>query len=293
MLRQDILLELDTDYAGHPYYVTGNAILHALANADRLSYDEQRALRVSHGVFCPNVYGKYPKGDRHSQTGGTFNFPATVKPIESYPDLFLFRQPVHEWIYDGRPRDAVNTPAVRRHRDQYLIAPTQSIQQKEGESPRRQQWYIHAYLTQAPGADLLPLSVERFDGLQLGRARNYGYGTVSLKDTAVTDLSTLDYSWVADADSHVIELITPFVLTSEYPNVDDVSIPTWWDRQLTYRRRTEKIVEQQEQYRLETVDHGQVTAYEGSRPVETAKNGVARVGAHNKYGFGELWVRPA
>ncbi len=50
--------------------------------------------------------------------------------------------------------------------------------------------------------------------------------------------------------------------------------------------------EQREVYKLQAVDHGQVVAYEGDRPVETAKSGILRVGSHSKYGFGELRVKP-
>lgn len=32
--------------------------------------------------------------------------------------------------------------------------------------------------------------------------------------------------------------------------------------------------------------------YLGDRPVETAKNGLTRVGSHSRYGFGELRVKP-
>ena len=49
---------------------------------------------------------------------------------------------------------------------------------------------------------------------------------------------------------------------------------------------------QREVYNLQTVDHGQVVAYEGDRSVETAKSGILRVGSHSKYGFGELRVKP-
>lgn len=52
------------------------------------------------------------------------------------------------------------------------------------------------------------------------------------------------------------------------------------------------MLEQREVYKLQTVDHGQVIAYEGDRPVETAKSGILRVGSHSKYGFGELRVKP-
>ena len=44
------------------------------------------------------------------------------------------------------------------------------------------------------------------------------------------------------------------------------------------RLREEKILEQREVLRLETVDHGQVVKYLGDRSVETAKNGLQRVG---------------
>jgi len=43
---------------------------------------------------------------------------------------------------------------------------------------------------------------------------------------------------------------------------------------------------------LETVDHGQVVKYLGDRPLETAKNGLTRVGPHSRYGFGELRLKP-
>jgi hypothetical protein len=45
-------------------------------------------------------------------------------------------------------------------------------------------------------------------------------------------------------------------------------------------------------YELATIDHGQIVGYDGSRPVETAKNGVLRVGTHSRFGFGEIRVRP-
>jgi len=32
--------------------------------------------------------------------------------------------------------------------------------------------------------------------------------------------------------------------------------------------------------------------YTGDRPVETARNGITRVGPHSRYGFGELRVYP-
>ena len=44
--------------------------------------------------------------------------------------------------------------------------------------------------------------------------------------------------------------------------------------------------------RLQAVDYGQVVTYDGDRPVETATNGLRRVGSHSRYGFGELRLKP-
>ena len=130
-------------------------------------------------------------------------------------------------------------------------------------------------------------------GLQFGGKRNYGYGEVTLQDTQLVSLDELDYSRLDGAETHLIDVITPFVLQSEYPGASDGPVPWWWaaDRD-ELRLRDEKIVEQRESFTLETVDHGQVVAYRGDRPVETAKNGLQRMGPHPRYGFGELRLRP-
>ena len=133
------------------------------------------------------------------------------------------------------------------------------------------------------------------DYLQFGGNRNYGYGygEVALKETQVVDLDALDYSQLDDADTYLIKVVTPFVLESDYPDASDQSVPWWWEEERSdLRARVEKILKQHEVYTLQTVDHGQVVSYEGDRPVETAKNGILRVGSHSKYGFGELRVKP-
>jgi hypothetical protein len=77
----------------------------------------------------------------------------------------------------------------------------------------------------------------------------------------------LDYSRLEDGEAFILELVTPFVLESEYPNAHDQDGPWWWkeDRR-DLREREEKVLEQREVYKLQTVDHGQVVAYEGDRP---------------------------
>jgi len=52
-------------------------------------------------------------------------------------------------------------------------------------------------------------------------------------------LTTLDYSRLVDADTYLIELVTPFVLQSAYP--DTTTVPWWWaETRDELRTRTEK-----------------------------------------------------
>ena len=98
---------------------------------------------------------------------------------------------------------------------------------------------------------------------------------------------TRGYSRLDGAGTYHIELVTPFVLESEYPEANDRPVPWWWtESREDLRLRQEKILEQREVYDLETVDHGQVLKYRGSRPIEIAKNGLLRIGSHFP-----LWIR--
>jgi hypothetical protein len=278
------------DYIGHPYYVSGNAIMHALGQ--QLPPDLHRHLNASHGVFVPGQFGTFP--EEHSQSGIRPYLGSGLPDVEGYDDLFLMRQASHLWLLDSRPRDALNTHGVRVQSGHPALS-HETIMGKPDSARKRQQttrWYINAYL-HADRDDVLPLDESSLNGLQFGGKRNYGYGVTRLKDTQVVDLEALDYSRLEDGEAFLLELVTPFVLESEYPNAHDQDVPWWWkeDRR-DLREREERVLEQREVYKLQTVDHGQVVTYEGDRPVETAKSGILRVGSHSKYGFGELRVKP-
>lgn len=277
---QQVVWQVEMDYLGHPYYVSGNAILHALA--DELSYPEQQSLRVSHGFFAPGQFGAYP--DEHSKKGTRPGMGSSLPDVETYDDLWLCRQPEMEWLLDSRPRDALNVHDVKRHREELAFGATEHI-------GRQTTWYIHAYL-HADGEDAIPLSEATLDQLQFGGRRNYGFGEVSLSDTQTIDLDALDYSRIADADDHLLAVVSPYVLATEYPHADDRDVPWWWEHDHPLRRRREKVVEQRESHDLKTVDHGQVVGYGGDDPVETARRGVTRLGSHSKYGFGEFRLIP-
>jgi len=287
---QQVQWELEMDYLGHPYYVSGNAIMHALGQ--QLPHDIHQHLNASHGVFVPGQFGTFP--EEHSQSGIQPYLGSGLPDVESYDDLFLMRQASHLWLLDSRPRDALNTHDIRVQSGHPALS-HETIMGKPDSARKQQQttkWYINAYL-HADRDDILPIEERALEGLQFGGKRNYGYGITRLKDTQVVDLEALDYSRLEDGEAFILELVTPFVLKSEYPNAHDQDVPWWWkeDRR-DLREREEKVLEQREVYTLQTVDHEQVVAYEGDRPVETAKNGILRVGSHSKYGFGELRVKP-
>jgi len=311
---QQVLFELDGSYLGHPYFVTGNALFNAIAR--RVDERTRRALHVSHGVFVPGEYGEYPAA--HSQNGYAGKLGQSLPPVETYDDLFVFRDAAQRWLLESRPRDAHNTHDIERHGDRVAFAPKCFFGRpsEQRNSKRSVQWFVHCYLH---GDDAVPVAEATLDGLRVGGARNYGFGELSLVDSQVVDLDALDYGRLTDTESgaYVLELASPYVLASECPGADDQSVPWWWDassemespmigsgsvpgtvatdgrRDDGLRRRDTRLVDGGDTYRVETVDHGQVVGYAGSDPVTTAQNGVLRVGTHAKYGFGEFRVRPA
>jgi len=289
---QQVLLELDEDYLGRPYYVSGNALYQAIAR--RVDASTRRSVAVSNGVFVPGEHGEYL--DEHSQSGGAPYFGAGLRPVESYEDLFLFRSAAQRWLSSSRPRDAHNTHDLRVHGGRVAFAPTVrfGLPSESRNSKRTMTWYVHFYVHDDTGSnDAVPLDEDVLDGLRLGGARNYGLGETSLKDTQTVDLDALDYSTLEDAEeSFELELVSPYVTASEYPGADDQSVPWWWTpRPGGLRRREERLVEDGEVYELQTIDHGQVVGYGGPDPVGTAKSGVLRVGTHARFGFGEFRLR--
>ena len=289
---QQVHWELTMDYLGHPYYVSGNAILHALAH--RLPTPVPESLQSSHGVFVPGQFGTFP--ENHSQSGARPKLGGTLPVVDSYVDLFLFRDPIHSWLLDSRARDGVNTHDLRLQSGHPGLA-HESIEGRPDDAVkdyRTTRWYVHAYL-HADDPTVLPIDKEFLDGLQFGGKRNYGYGEVRLKDTQVVDLSEVAFDRIEETahEEFAIELLTPYVLESTHPNADDHSVPWWWDADLEcLREREERLLAGDQVYRLRTVDHGQIVGYAGDRPVETARNGLLRVGSHAKYGFGEFRLRP-
>ena len=287
---QQVHWELEMDYIGHPYYVSGNAILHAIAH--QLNGDVPEDLRASHGFFVPGEFGRFPED--HPRSGYQPYLGTGLPEVESYEDLFLFREPSHRWLLDSRPRDATNVHDLRIQSGHPALTHETILDLPEHARNRRRttKLYVTAYL-HADSPSVLPLKKDHIDGLQFGGKRNYGYGTVRLKESQLIDLKTLDYSRLEDADAYRLQLVTPFVLESESTTADDRDVPWWWrEQRQDLRDREEMIVFRSDVVRLKTIDHGQIVRYGGDQPVETAQNGIRRIGSHSKYGFGEFRVAP-
>lgn len=290
---QQVLFEVEAPYFRHPYFVTGNALFTAIAR--RVADDAVREqLQVSHGVFVPGEYGEYPAA--HSQDGYAGKLGQSLPPVESYDDLFVFRDAAQRWLLESRPRDAHNALDVQQYGDRRVFAEECWFGKPEGQRNRRRsmQWYVHAYLHDGGADDVVPVADDVLDGVRVGGGRNYGFGELSVADTQEVTLEDLDYSRLADTDAYELGLVSPYVLSTEYPDADDQDVPWWWDvSDAGVRRRETRLVDGSEEYVLAVVDHGQCVEYTGGDPVETAVNGVLRVGSHAKYGFGELRIRPA
>nr|WP_303645959.1 hypothetical protein [Halorussus marinus] len=301
-----MLFELDGQYLGHPYFVTGNALFNAVAR--RVDGETRRSLQVSHGVFLPGEYGAYPAAA--SQDGYAGKLGQSLPAVEAYEDLFVFRDAAQRWLLDSRPRDAHNALDLQRHGGRVAFDDTCWFGRPAGQRNQRRSvsWYVHCYLhSESRGDDVVPVDADVLDGLQVGGARNYGFGDLSVVATQVVDVDSLDYSRLEAAQSSGeacrIELVSPYVLDSEHPSGDPQSVPWWWrvDTAETrsglstgeLRRRETRLADGAESYVVDTVDHGQIVEYAGDDPVETARNGVLRVGTHSRFGFGEFRVRPA
>ncbi|WP_435062842.1 hypothetical protein [Halobaculum sp. EA56] len=287
---QQVCFALDGDYMGHPYHVSGSALVHAItSDSARLA---GTTLNASTGVFVPGAYGVYP--EEHSSGGINPSLGGTLPEVRTYEDLFLFRDASHAWMLDSRPSAATNTHDLRVHGGKPVFAPTTTFGTPPGafHDRRSVRWYVHAYF-HSDNRSVLPLTEDELSELAVGGARNNGYGRLEYVDSQLVDITDLDYSWLEDASQYCIELVSPYVLSSTYPHVRASDIPWWWgvsgDR---VRTRETRLVEHGTEYTLNTADHGQVFEYTGSDPIGTAKNGITRAGPHSKYGFGELRVLP-
>lgn len=258
-------------YVGNPYYVTGNALQHAVAG--KLPRKEKQNLSVSHGVFC-NIY-KQTRNRFKNDKGQMYS--VEIDEPETLNDLFRWRtkpfEPYADQPWNNRQLDRHDTPDIYRHRTQNG---TEYLLQK-----RR---YIHFY---CQGLQRNP--EELWNDAQIGGLRNYGFGQIQVEDYRSIDLDELE----TPEEVTSVELVTPLCIESEATGTTDYEgLPSFMDAS-RYREREEKILVAGEDRWLNLVDHGQVFGFGGSpsRVRGTALKGVTRILNHKKYGYGEFMVR--
>jgi hypothetical protein len=164
------------------------------------------------------------------------------------------------------------------------------------EDQRKQQqttkWYVHTYI-HADDTAVIPLGEAVVDGPHFSGKRHHGYGEVEWKYMQMIDRTILNYSRLEGAGMCLIELVTPFVVASEYPEATDRSVLwlRWIKDRDDLRLCEKKILEQREVFRLETVEHRQIVTYLGDCPLRTVKNGFTRTGSHSRDNFGKLRLK--
>jgi len=170
---QQVLFELETDYMGHPYYLTGHALYTALAR--RVDAQARRSLNVSTGVFRPWRVRGIPGVTSHDGYGGKLGM--SLPPVESYEDVFVCRDAAQRWLLDSRPRDAHNTHDVQSHGGRLAFAPKAHFGRppEHRNSKRTMHWHVHCYLhADGETRTSLPLSVDVLDGLRVGGVETTG-----------------------------------------------------------------------------------------------------------------------
>lgn len=266
--KVDVFLMEFTDkyYVGNPYYVTGNAILHA--TRDKLSYKEKNEIKVSHGIFV-NMYKDFHK--KYREKGRIV--PYKIPEVKSYHDFFKLRR----------------KPFVFAKMDEYDMP---SIHKYNGHKIQKRR-FLTFYVI---GLE----NKKAFENIQVGGLKNYGFGKLKLVDHKRIDLRKLDYSCL-EKDNLSVELITPLCLKSEYPNTKKFSkLPTFMSlgdgshkTDERVRLRKEIIEKQMQDKELELVDNGQIFKYTGGEDSKkyTARKGIEGILNHSKYGYGEFVLR--
>lgn len=270
-------------YAGNPYYVTGNALIHALSN--ELSLKEKQNLSISHGHFL-NMYRK--KQFRHTNRKG-HSIGANIPPIETYHDFFKFRRPPIPYKAPNfLKKEPFPYSALDEHDTPDIYTYTTNNNRKIPIQKRR---FINFYCIG------LQRDPDIFTGIHLGGMRSYGFGEIRIVDHKTINLNTLDYTCLKDAEW--VELITPLCTASQINHTMHYDgLPQFMGAQnpsgeQKWRTRKEWILEAKKRKWLTLIDHRQVFKYlEGNMSKkETAKQGIKRILNHKKYGYGEFLIR--
>ena len=275
MLLDLFLLEMQTHYCGNPFYVTGNAIAHAVRLNKEMTKEQKDQLSVSHGIFktFPRSAGYTPgPPTEYEEFFETWRTPRTSSPDLIVPELQCYYQPRSP------------TPYV-------LMSP---VRYEGKKTPEKEQSEIPTFISFYI-IGLGDMDPNIFDGIQVGGKRNMGMGKTTLRHHVRTNTS--EWKGIPSEGELGVEFITPMCLESTFPGCDAVEFPEFLNPHISgrFRTREELLTIHSTSVKLKLLDSGQAFGLkkEFSQPPKLQKiieNGIERIGVHRKYGYGEYKV---
>lgn len=288
MIKLDFfMLKLVSPYIGNPYYVNGNAILHAVS--DRLTEEQKEKISVSHGIFTTR-----------------YSISESIE-VKDYISFFKYREP-----FCPIGAQEVSMPfyqSVLMKDGSFKIA--MHNERYEGlkdikKSQKKVSVFICFYVQNFEG------DKEIFNGIQIGGKRNFGFGETKLKERNWTGYKRIEICEEENSEykenlikisipkidlskKYLVKLITPICIESEFPQVENFEFPSFLVEH-KYRIREERINIHKKSYKLKLIDNGQWFAIKEGKTKEQIEEiifkGINRIGNHEKYGYGEFMVVP-
>lgn len=113
-----------------------------------------------------------------------------------------------------RDRDYLDSHDLHVHDGHPTMTHETTIARGENQRKQQTKWYVDVCLY-ADDPDTVPWGEDVLDCFQLGEKCNGGYSELVLEESLVGNFSS-NYPRLDNTDAWLIELVTPFVLESDY-----------------------------------------------------------------------------
>jgi hypothetical protein len=244
--------------------------------AARLDEDCGQTLSISLPVTIPAVpdaNGDHPLPN-HPHPGSETG----LRPIDSYGDVFTYVNTA-ERMQSPTPAAEPHAAATAGDRPSTATGATDT-------DPRT--LYYHCYLhTDGETEGCLPVPEAWLTGLDVAGAQ------VTAAVTQTVDCDTLDYARLTAADTHRIELLSPFVHHSTEREFAGSPLVAWVPGRAPLRWESMAVPIDGTVHELETLVAGQQFRYDGDDPRATAMAGIRGIGHYAELGLGAVRIRPA
>jgi len=286
----------------NPMIISGSACYHAIAG--KLGYKISKNINVSNMVLQSISYRYFGLNeiDGLPKKGGRIVSPSNLK-IDKYSDFMAYRRPsvrAFEGGYDelskfdfsiqnwGKREYCLMTPDTGLSEASSKDGKVDKYGYVERERTRRvpKQIFGNIYLT---GDNIDSIDDQKIENMSIGARRNTGYGMFKLHKSKTIDTNDIEFDI---SEPKWVELASPYCLNSEFPGVDQKTLPSWFEAKYGYRTRKTELFHRTElgpkKFELECIDVGHV--FKLTNPNIDPYKGVKRTGSHIKYGFGEWYL---